>query len=80
MEISFSEEKEKSEAIKTNVKEFIANNLMIPRTDLAFYFDQLLAFGHIDLARQFLQKAREWYPYSRTLDAAQDMINRKQKE
>jgi len=80
MEIAFSEEKEKSEAVKNSVKAFIEGNFIIPRTELPFYFDQLLAFGHLDLARQFLQKAREWYPYSRTLDAAQELINRKQKE
>lgn len=77
MQINFSDDKDKSLVIQKNVQELIAENKPIPRADLPFYFDQLLAYGQIDLAKQFLLKSREWYPYSRTLDAAQELIDRK---
>lgn len=78
MQINFSDDNDKSFIIERNVNELIANNKAVPRVDLPFYFDQLLAYGHVELAKKFLLKSREWYPYSRTLDAAQELINRKQ--
>lgn len=77
MQIIFSSDKDKDEAFKQNVREILDANLVIPRVDLPFYFDGLLAYGQLDLAKEFLKRARSWYPYSRTLDSAQDLINRK---
>lgn len=72
MEIAFSNNKE--QVLEENLKEIIDKDIVIPRADLSFYFDQLLAQGKDALASEFLEKARQWYPYSRTLDAASEMI------
>lgn len=75
MEIAFSQDKE--QILETNLKEIIDRDIVIPRADLSFYIDQLFAYGKNELATEFLAKARKWYPYSRTLDAADDIIKSK---
>lgn len=75
MEIAFSLDKE--QILETNLKEIIDKDIVIPRADLSFYIDQLFAYGKNELAREFLVKARKWYPYSRTLDAADDINQKK---
>lgn len=77
MQIAFSPEADKPEVLERNLNEILNQSIMIPRADLSFYLDQMLAFGKINLAKKFLVKAREWYPYSRTLDAADEMIKGK---
>lgn len=74
MQIAFSQDKE--QILETNLKEIIDRDIVIPRADLSFYIDLLFAYGKNELATEFLVKARKWYPYSRTLDAA-DEINQK---
>jgi tetratricopeptide (TPR) repeat protein len=75
MEIAFSKDKE--EALEMSLKEIIDKDIVIPRADLSFYFDLLLAHGKDELAQEFLVKAKKWYPYSRTLDAASEMIKQR---
>jgi tetratricopeptide (TPR) repeat protein len=78
MEIAFSIDKEN--VIERNLKEIIDKDIVIPRSDLSFYFDQLFSFGKNVLASEFLLKARKWYPYSRTLDAANEVLQAKTDE
>lgn len=78
MEIVFSENSAQDDMIAKNVKELIKGNYIIPRTELPFYFDALFAHGHIELAQELTKKAREWYPFSRTIDSAEEFINQKQ--
>lgn len=75
MEIAFS--KDKDLALEENLKEIIEKDIVIPRADLSFYFDLLFSLGKDELAQIFLDKARAWYPYSRTLDAAKEMIKQR---
>lgn len=77
MQIAFSEDNERNLIVQKMVLQILDNNLEIPRADLPYYFDQLLAYGQLDLAEKFLKRARQWYPYSRTLDAAEEMLQRK---
>lgn len=75
MEIAFSLDKENS--LQVNLKEIINKDIVVPRSDLSFYIDQLLAYGQNELAEEFIIKARKWYPYSRTLDSAKEMLQAK---
>lgn len=74
MQITFSLPSEKQQRLVKNLKEILNGSIVIPRSDLSFYFDQLLSYGEDELAKQLLDKARGWYPYSRTLDAAKEML------
>ena len=75
MHIAFSQNKE--QILETDLKEIIDKDIVIPRADLSFYIDQLFAHGKNELAAEFLAKARKWYPYSRTLDAADEILKGK---
>lgn len=79
MQIAFAPETLRKQVLERNLNEMLNGSMIVPRSDLSFYFDQLLAYGKIDLAKAFLAKSREWYHYSRTLDAAEEIIKEKQK-
>lgn len=74
LQIAFAPPQKKEEILKRNLNEIINQSIVIPRADLSFYFDQLFAYREKELATELLRKARIWYPYSRTLDAAKEML------
>lgn len=78
MQIAFSQDKE--QILETCLKEIVDKDIVIPRRDLSFYIDQLFAYGKNELAVEFLTKARKWYPYSRTLDAADEILKAKKND
>ncbi|KAF3363147.1 Uncharacterized protein PHSC3_000334 [Chlamydiales bacterium STE3] len=78
MEILFSENQAKNDVVERNVKELLLNHYIIPRNELPFYIDELLAHGHFDLAKELIKNAKEWYPFGRGLDSAEEFINHKQ--
>lgn len=77
MQIAFSQESEKGKILEGNLKEMIREHMMIPRADLSFYFDLLFAYGQLDLAGELLTSSKAAYPYSRTLDAAGELLKEK---
>lgn len=77
MQIAFSPEGEKGKILEVNLKEMIREHMIIPRGDLPFYFDLLFAYGQLDLAEELLKSSKAAYPYSRTLDAAGEMLKEK---
>lgn len=74
LQIAYAPNNIKLKILEQNLKEIIDHDRVIPRSDLSFYFNQLLEYGQYPLAKEFLEKARKWYPYSRTLAAAGEMI------
>lgn len=80
LQIVFAPQDEKLKLLKENLSEIVTHNMIVPRSDLSFYFDQLFTYGQIDLAKEFLAKANGWYPYSRTIEAAKEMLQEKEKE
>jgi len=73
--ISFSSDEEKSAMVDNSIQALINLNVMVARLDIPFYVQNAVDSGKIPLAKAFIQKAREWYPVSRVLDAAQDYLN-----
>ncbi|MFV0339382.1 MAG: tetratricopeptide repeat protein [Parachlamydiaceae bacterium] len=74
LQIAYAPMEEKKEILRKNLNEIFAHSIVIPRSEMSFYFDQLFAYGEEDMAKKLLEKARGWYPYSRTLDAAKEML------
>lgn len=74
LQIAYAPNNMKIKVLEQNLNEIINHDRVIPRSDLSFYFNQLLEYGLYPLAKDFLEKARRWYPYSRTLTAAGEMI------
>lgn len=47
----------------------------MPRTDITYYVRKSLDVGERDLAKRFVEKAQEWYNYSRAIETAENMLN-----
>lgn len=65
------------ELVLKTVGELLANRVAIPRSDLGFYLDRLLALGAFDLAQKVVARGREQYGYSRTLDRAEETLDKR---
>jgi tetratricopeptide (TPR) repeat protein len=79
LQIAYAPNDMKVKVLEQNLNEIIDHDRVVPRSDLSFYFNQLLEYGKYPLAKEFLEKAKHWYPYSRTLTAATDMIEAREK-
>lgn len=77
LQIAFSPEEKKPEVLSNNLNELLNSNMIVPRQDLPFYFDLLLAYGQVNLTEKLLTKAKGWYSYSRTIDAAEELLKEK---
>lgn len=74
--LSFTPESQRFEILQKIIQQIVENNVMISRTDIAVYVEQAVAYNQMELAQELLNKGREWYPFSRTLDEAQQLIKR----
>lgn len=68
---------EEPELVLKTVGELLANRVAISRSDLGFYFDRLVALGAFDLAQELVKRGREQYGYSRTLDRAEETLDKR---
>lgn len=75
MLIAFSDEKTKAQIVEQCLDKIIQADYKIPRHDIAFYIQSAIVQKRNDLVRRFLHKAKEWYPYSRTLMSAQEFLD-----
>lgn len=75
MVLASARDEQKPQLLSTYLKKIIDENIITPRVDILFYVQQGVANNRSDLAQQFINKAREWYQYSRSVDAAQQYLN-----
>lgn len=75
--ITFSSPETKAQQVQQCLNKIIADNIIIPRSDVIFYVQEAVDIGEPALAQRFIDKAREWYQQSRIITASQDYINRK---
>lgn len=73
--ILFSSDEEKSAIIDNSIHAIISLDIMVARMDIPFYVQNAVDSRKASLAKSFIRKAREWYPVSRLLDAAEDYLN-----
>lgn len=74
--ILFSSEEQKAEILRTCLNKIIDKNIILPRSDIAFYVEEAVKAKDLILARRFVDKARSWYQYSRVINAAQQYIDK----
>lgn len=79
MTIAFSPPQKKQEVVNICLNKIININVIVPRTDLIFYIDEAVKTQQMDLAQKLLDKAREWYEYSRIINAAQQYLDQQKK-
>lgn len=71
MLILFSPVDQRQEQIRQCLNKIIDNNIIIPRSEILFYVKEALATDQQLLACRFLERAHQWYPKSKMVDAAQ---------
>lgn len=65
---------EDKETLVVLVKQLIAGKEPVPRHDLAFYIRILIDRHERDLAQSFINRAKEWYGYSRAVMIAEQHL------
>lgn len=78
--ILFSIDQQKANAVVSYLNKIIGRNMIISRPDIVFYVQQAVLVNQLELAQKFIDKAAEWYQYSRVINSAQDYLNLKKKE
>jgi hypothetical protein len=57
------------------LNEIMEKNIIMPRSDISFYIRESMSYGQKELAQRFLNRAKEWYAYSRVIEGAQEYID-----
>jgi len=78
MMIAFAPEVSRRELVDTTLNTMIREKVVYPRTDLLFYVKIALATGNRPLAQQFVDYSKGLFGYSRSLEAAQRMLDSKE--
>lgn len=77
MILAFTPEESKAKVLSTYLNKIIENSIVVPRIDILYYIEIAIAFEQYDLAQTFLNKAKDWYTYSRVIKLAQQHLDEK---
>jgi hypothetical protein len=72
----FASDKEKQQIVSVYLNKIVQKSMIVPRADIAFFVQQAVEVNSLDLAQQFINRAREWYHYSRVVLAAQEFLDK----
>lgn len=72
--ILYSLPQDKKERITKSITQIIEGDVKIPRSELFFYVQESVDQGEVKLAQRFIEKAKEWYPYSKSIESAEHYI------
>jgi hypothetical protein len=78
--ITFCPDKEKASFVKQSIEQLINGERAVPRNDIPFYVQQAINTDQLELAQKFIDQAKEWYQYSRVIDAAQNHLDQKKNQ
>lgn len=74
----FASDREKADVIESGLNKIVDDNMIVPRTDVAFFVQEAVKVKKYEAAQRFINKAKEWYSFSRAIDAAQKTLDQKQ--
>jgi len=74
MIIALSRCEDKRSVVTSSLRKMAADDIVVPRRDIYFYVQQAVEVGEEEVAKLFLDKAKLWYQYSRTIDAAEQLL------
>ncbi|MBS4165017.1 Uncharacterized protein NEOC65_000063 [Neochlamydia sp. AcF65] len=77
MIIGFTQKDAKPQALSTYLNRIIEQNVVLSRIDIPYYVEIALAFHQYDLAQRLLDKAKQWYAFSRVINLAQKLLDEK---
>lgn len=73
--IAFSPEEKKLEVMHACLNKIIDKNIIIPRSDIGFYVEEAIGSKEFVLAQRFIDKVKEFYQFSRVVNAAQHYLD-----
>lgn len=77
MLVLFSAPEQKNSALIHGMESIIEHSVVVSRTDVSFFVEEAVRLEQYELARRFIEKAKEWYPYSRVINAAEEILKKK---
>jgi hypothetical protein len=75
--ICFSSQDNRATAVRQQITHLLQENVMVPRSDIQFYTQEAIRTNEYDLAKQFLDRAKQWYRSSKIVDAAERLLEQK---
>lgn len=78
MTLSFAPQDQKKKIVLETINKLIDLNIQVSRHEIDFYVGHALSVGELPLAQKFIQKAKQWYPYSRSIEAAEKYLEQHQ--
>jgi len=73
--MTLADEKERKETVSTYLQKIINDNIVVARSDITFFIQQAVQTDQRPLAQRFLNKAKEWYAFSRVITAAENDLD-----
>lgn len=74
MIIGSTPDKQRKEVVERITESVLEQGITIPRRDVLFFVRATVDAGNPDLGRQLMEQAREWYGFSRSLTAAEKLL------
>lgn len=76
----FASEENKGQIVSLYLNKMINDPIIVPRADIAFFVHKAAEVKELDLGQKFVDKAGQWYKYSRVVLAAQEFLDIQKKE
>lgn len=80
MILSLGTPEEKEGVVRETLSRIVSKNIRLPRSDIFPYVKDAAAIHEFDLAQQLIDRALEWYRYSRSINSAQKYLDQKRKQ
>lgn len=78
--ICLSPYNEKAEAIEKYLGNILRDDRKIPRIDIFIYVREACLVQKYDLAKELIQRSKEWYEYSKSISSAEQYLNEEMKK
>lgn len=75
--LGFTQKDAKGQVLSTYLNSILEQNVVLSRIDIPYYVEIALAFHQYDLAQRLLDKAKQWYAFSRVINLAQKLLDEK---
>ncbi len=73
--IAFSAGESKERNVKTYLNKIVDENIITPRSDIAFYVKVCIDTNQFELGKKFISKAKIWYEYSQSIERYEKLLN-----
>ena len=74
LSIVYSSENQRSGRVRESLNQIMSRELVIPRIELEFFVQHALTLKDLEFIQCFIDKASEWYHFSRILDEAKQQL------